>query len=108
MQFSYPRFVRLLLASTSVVLIFILVGCGNSSIVGKWRMSGTENETIWEFSSNGAVRVGEVRGKYKFGDQERIKIETPFSTTVYVVKVSSDQLVLEQPGGPKLEFTRLP
>jgi len=54
------------------------------------------------------VRVGDVRGKYKFGDQERIKIETPFSTTVYVVKVSSDQLVLEQPGGPKLEFTRLP
>jgi outer membrane biogenesis lipoprotein LolB len=108
MQFSCPRFVRLLLASTAVVLIFILAGCGNSSIVGKWRMSGTENETIWEFSSNGAVRVGEVRGKYKFGDQERIKIETPFSTTVYVVKVSSDQLVLEQPGGPKLEFTRLP
>jgi len=108
MRFSCPRFVRLLLPSTSVVLIFILAGCGNSSIVGKWRMSGTENQTIWEFSSNGAVRVGDVRGKYKFGDQERIKIETPFSTTVYVVKVSSDQLVLEQPGGPKLEFTRLP
>ena len=108
MRFSCPRFVRLLLPSTSVVLIFILAGCGNSSIVGKWRMSGTENQTIWEFSSNGAVRVGEVRGKYKFGDQERIKIETPFSTTVYVVKVSSDQLVLEQPDGPKLEFTRLP
>ena len=82
--------------------------CGNSSLVGKWRMSGTEDQTIWEFSSNGAVRVGDVRGKYKFGDQERIKIETPFSTAVYVVKVSSDQLVLEQPGGPKLEFTRLP
>ena len=108
MRFSCPRFVRLLLPSTSVVLIFILAGCGNSSIVGKWRMSGTEDQTIWEFSSNGAVRVGDVRGKYKFGDQERIKIETPFSTTVYVVKVSSDQLVLEQPGGPKLEFTRLP
>jgi len=108
MRFSCPRFVRLLLPSTSVVLIFILAGCGNSSIVGKWRMSGTEDQTIWEFSSNGAVRVGEVRGKYKFGDQERIKIETPFSTTVYVVKVSSDQLVLEQPDGPKLEFTRLP
>ena len=108
MRFSCPRFVRLLLPSTSVVLIFILAGCGNSSIVGKWRMSGTEDQTIWEFSSNGAVRVGEVRGKYKFGDQERIKIETPFSTAVYVVKVSSDQLVLEQPGGPKLEFTRLP
>ena len=108
MRFSCPRVVRLLLPSPSVILLFVLAGCGNSSIVGKWRMSGTENQTIWEFSSNGAVRVGDVRGKYKFGDQERIKIETPFSTTVYVVKVSSDQLVLEQPGGPKLEFTRLP
>ena len=106
MRFSCDRVVRLLLPAASVVLIFVLVGCGNSSIVGKWRMSGTENQTIWEFSSNGAVRVGEVRGKYKFGDQGRIKIETPFATTVYLVNVSSDQLVLQEPGGSKLEFTR--
>lgn len=107
MRFSCPRFVRLLLPPTSVVLIFILAGCGNSSIVGKWRMSGTENQTIWEFFSNGAVRVGEVRGKYKFGDQKRIKIETPFATTVYVVNLSNDQLELQEPDGAKLEFTRV-
>ena len=51
--------------------------------------------------------VGEIRGKYKFGNQDRIKIETPFATTVYVVNLSSDQLVLEDLGGSKLEFTRL-
>ena len=84
-----------------------MVGCGNSTIVGKWRMSGAENQTVWEFSSNGSVLVGEVRGRYKFGDQDRIKIETPFSTTVYQVKISSDQLVLQEPGGYKLEFTRI-
>jgi hypothetical protein len=84
-----------------------MAGCGNSSIVGKWRMSGAENQTVWEFLSNGAVIVGEVRGKYKFGDQGRIKIETPFATTVYLVQLSSDQLVLQEPGGSKLEFTRL-
>jgi hypothetical protein len=69
-------------------------------------MSGAENQTVWEFSSNGAVLLGEVRGRYKFGDQDRIKIETPFATTVYLVKLSSDQLVLQEPGGSKLEFTR--
>jgi hypothetical protein len=70
-------------------------------------MSGAENQTIWEFSSNGSVLVGEVRGRYKLGNQERIKIETPFATTVYLVKVSSDQLVLQELGGSKLEFTRI-
>jgi hypothetical protein len=101
-----PR-ARLLSAICSAVVLLFLTGCGNSTIVGKWRMSGAENQTIWEFSSNGSVLVGEVRGRYKFGDQDRIKIETPFSTAVYQVKISSDQLVLQEPGGPKLEFTRM-
>jgi hypothetical protein len=94
--------------AASVALVFILTGCGNSNIVGKWRMSGGDNQTVWEFLSNGSVIVGEVRGRYKFGDQDRIKIQTPFSTAVYVVQVSGDQLVLQEPGGSKLEFTRVP
>ena len=97
----------MLLAAASAVLLFVMAGCGNSSIVGKWRLSGTENQIIWEFLSNGSVIVGEVRGRYKFGDQDRIKIQTPFATTVYVVNLSSDQLVLQEPGGSKLEFTRI-
>ena len=70
-------------------------------------MSGSENQTVWEFLSNGSVLVGEVHGRYKFGDQDRIKIETPFATTVYLMKVSSDQLVLQELSGSKLEFTRV-
>ena len=85
MRFGFPRRVRLLLVPASAVLLFVMAGCGNSSIVGKWRMSGAENQTVWEFSGNGSVLVGEVRGRYKFGDQDRIKIETPFATTVYLV-----------------------
>jgi hypothetical protein len=53
------------------------------------------------------VLVGDVRGRYKFGDHDRIKIETPISTTVYGVDLSSDQLVLQDSGGSKLEFTRV-
>jgi hypothetical protein len=70
-------------------------------------MSGAENQTVWEFSGNGSVLVGEVRGRYKLGNQDRIKIETPFATTVYLVSVSSDELVLQELGGSKLEFTRV-
>jgi hypothetical protein len=95
------------LAPVSAGLLFVLASCGNSSIVGKWRMSGAENQTVWEFSGNGSVLVGEVRGRYKFGDQGRIKIETPFATTVYLVTLSTDQLVLQELGGSKLEFTRV-
>ena len=69
-------------------------------------MAGS-NATVWEFFSNGVVLVGDVHGRYKFGDQDRIKIETPFATTVYLVKISSDQLVLQEPGGSKLEFTKI-
>jgi hypothetical protein len=97
---------RLLSVIASTIVLVVLAGCGNSTIAGKWRMSGAENQTVWEFTSNGSVLVGEVRGRYKFGDQDRIKIETPFSTTVYRVKISSDQLVLQEPDGSKLEFTR--
>ena len=107
MRFGFPRRARLLLVPASAILLLVMAGCGNSSIVGKWRMSGAENQTIWEFSDNGSVRVGEVRGRYKFGDQDRIKIETPFATTVYVVTLSNDQLVLQELGGSKLEFRRV-
>ena len=98
---------RLLSVIALAIVLFALAGCGNSSIVGKWRMSGAENQTVWEFSGNGSVLVGEVRGRYKFGGENRIKIETPFATTVYLVTLSNDQLVLQEIGGSKLEFTRV-
>ena len=91
----------------AITLLFTMAGCGNSTIVGKWRMMGGTNATLWEFSANGAVLVGDVRGRYKFGDQGRIKIETPFATTVYLMKISGDRMTLQEPGGSKLEFTRI-
>jgi len=89
------------------VLSCAITGCGNPKITGKWRMSGGSDATIWEFSGNGVVLVGDTRGRYRFGDQDRIKIETPFATTVYLVKISGDHLLLQEPGGSKLEFTRI-
>ena len=89
------------------MLLSAIPGCGNSTILGKWRMSGGSNATVWEFSKNGAVLVGDVRGRYRFGDQDRIKIETRFATTVYQMEISGDRMTLREPGGSKLEFTRI-
>jgi len=84
-----------------------MTGCGNPTIVGKWRMSGGSSATVWEFSNNGSVLIGDIRGRYRFGDQDRIKIETPFATSVYQMEISGDRMILREPGGPKLEFTRI-
>src|SRR3954449_8602709 len=107
MGFVFFQRVRLALLPLLVVLVLLMPACGKSSIVGKWRMSGTEDQTVWEFSSNGSVLAGELRGRYTFGDHERLKIQTPFATTVYVVNRTNDQLVLQDLGGSKLEFTRI-
>jgi hypothetical protein len=84
-----------------------MAGCGNSTIVGKWRMMGGSNAILWEFSPNGVVLVGDVRGRYKLGHENRIKIQTPFATAVYQMKISGDRLTLQELGGSKLEFTRI-
>ena len=104
------RFSQLKISLRITALAFLaaaMVSCGNGSIVGKWRMSGGSNATVWEFKTNGAVLVGDVSGRYRFGTQDRIKIETPFATTVYQMKISGDQMILQEPGGSELEFTRI-
>jgi hypothetical protein len=88
-------------------LLFAMTGCGNSSVVGKWRLMGGSNAILWEFSANGVVLVGDVRGRYKLGHEDRIKIETRFATAVYQMKISGDRMTLQELGGSKLEFTRM-
>lgn len=69
-------------------------------------MSQDANAITWEFSKNGSVLIGNTRGKYSFGDNNRIKIETPFATSVYQMEFQGDRMILREPNGPKLEFTR--
>src|ERR1041384_1193584 len=90
----------------AIFFLCVMTGCGNSGIVGKWRMSGTSDAIVWEFFGNGAVLVGDVRGKYQFGDQGRIKIETPFAISVYQLKISGARMTLRGSRGSKLEFPR--
>jgi hypothetical protein len=91
----------------AIALAFVMAGCGRSTIVGKWRLMGGSNAILWEFSANGVVLVGDVRGRYKLGHEDRIKIETPFATAVYQMKVSGDRMTLQELGGSKLEFTKI-
>ncbi len=107
MPFIFVRHTSWLWITTSTVLLCAMAGCGNSTIVGKWRMSGSSSAMVWEFSKNGSVLIGNVRGKYTFGDQNRVKIETPFATSVYLMEISGDHMILREPNGPKLEFTRI-
>jgi hypothetical protein len=104
---SSSQFTPRLKLVVAIALVFTITGCGNPTIVGKWRLMGGSNAILWEFSANGAVLVGDVRGRYKFGDQDRIKIETPFATTVYQMKISGDRMTLQELGGSKLEFARM-
>jgi hypothetical protein len=107
MPFNITQSKALLQIAVVSILLCLMAGCGNPSIIGKWRMSGGANATVWEFSQNGSLLIGNVRGRYRFGDQDRIKIETPFATTVYQMEISGDRMTLREPGGSKLEFTRL-
>ena len=61
----------------------------------------------WEFFEDTSVMMGTTRGKYTLGDSGRVKIQTPFGTSVYQVEVSGDQMTLRDPNGSKLEFTKL-
>ena len=106
MRFWFYRSKSSCRAITSAALLCIVAGCGNSSIVGKWRMYGSD-ATVWEFKSNGAILLGDVSGRYRFGDQDRIKIETPYATSVYQLEISGDHMTLQEPGGATLEFTRI-
>jgi hypothetical protein len=62
---------------------------------------------VWEFSSDGSVLMGTNRGRYSFGDNNRIKIETSTYTSVYQMELVGDKVTLKAPSGSKLEFTRV-
>ena len=97
---------RVILASA--LFLYGLAGCGSSQndIVGKWSTAGDSSAMVWEFSKDGSVLMGGTRGKYSFGDNERIKIQTRFGTSVYQMEFAGNQMTLKDPTGSKLVFTK--
>jgi hypothetical protein len=100
---------RLAAAAFLGVSFCILSGCGGKTheLVGRWRISSEPNAMVWEFSSDGSVLMGANRGRYSFGDNSRIKIETSFSTSVYQMEIAGDKMTLKEPSGSKLVLTRV-
>jgi hypothetical protein len=99
---------RVQLALIALAALVCAIGCGGPSrdIVDKWSTSGDANAMVWD-SPNGSVLIGSDQGGYSFGDQNRIKIQTPFGTSIYQMELSSDHLTLKPPNGSKLELTRI-
>ena len=105
MGFVFARWKSLTLLAA---LLNAMSGCGGPAhdILGKWKTADA-SAIVWEFSPNGAVLVGKDKGRYSFGDQQRIKIQTSFATSVYQMQIAGDHMTLTSPSGLKLEFTRM-
>lgn len=103
--------VTLRLVRTMVVIgiLSAMIGCDRSrqDIAGKWRAGSESNPMVWEFANDGSVQMGSIRGRYSFGDRDRIKIETSGATSVYQIELVGDHMTLKDPSGSKLEFTKL-
>ena len=104
-MFALHKSQRVIIASA--VVFCLMAGCGGPShdIIGKWRTSDA-GAMVWEFSKNGSVLIGSTRGRYIL-DRNRVKIETPFATSLYQVEFSGDRMILREPKAFKLEFTRI-
>lgn len=86
-------------------MLWTAASCGSSrNLVGKWQMSGTS--VVWEFFSNGAVQIGDSKGRYRL-DGDRVKIEQGFATSVYQMEFAGDNLILRGSGNSRLEFTKV-
>ena len=97
------------IAASVLVSFCLITGCGGNArnIVGTWRTSTDPNAMIWKFSSDGSVLMGANRGRYSFGDNNRIKIETSIATSVYQIELVGDRMTLKEPSGSKLVLTRV-
>jgi hypothetical protein len=107
MPFIFARHQSRLAMTAVAILVWIIAGCGGPAraLAGKWRMADS-SATVWEFSKNGSVLIGSTQGRYTL-DRNRVKIETPFATSLYQMEFSGDHLTLRPPKGSKLEFTRI-
>jgi hypothetical protein len=99
----------LLLRIAAVAILFALVACGGikGQIIGQWKVTSDTSGLVWEFAENGVVTSGDMRGKYSLGDRNRLKIQTPFATFVYEVKLAGNRMTWKNLSGSQTELTRV-
>ncbi len=109
MPFSFARYKFQLVITAMAVLLWAMAGCGGPSneLAGKWQMSGDPKASVWEFSETGSIVIGNTRGRYSLGDNNRVKIQTPYATVVYHMEFWGDHMILTEVNGAKLAFNRI-
>lgn len=102
---------RLILTALAVlVLSLALQSCDSSQkqIVGKWRVDGGAADVVWEFRENGNVITSSgTPGRYSFGDNNRLKIQTGAATFVHQIELSGDQMTWRDMSGGVTQLSRI-
>ena len=100
---------NLYVISVALIALLALSSCDKKyeRIAGKWSVIGTADPMIWEFTDDGKAITGDSRGRYNFGDNDKIKIETPSATFVYTVEFSGDRMIWKTVQGSKIELKRV-
>jgi hypothetical protein len=96
-------------AVTLLALVFGLVSCDSTQkqIVGKWRVQGS-TDAVWDFQANGSVTTTSGGpGRYSFGDNNRLKIQTPSATFVQQIELRGDQMTWRDMNGAVTQLSRV-
>lgn len=93
----------------AVAIIFALAACtdAKSQVIGQWKVTSDTSALVWEFAEDGTVTSGDMRGRYSFGSQNRLKIQTPFATFVYQVELAGNKMTWKNPNGSKTDLMRV-
>jgi hypothetical protein len=94
----------------ALAVLFTLSGCNSPKdrIVGRWEVQGGTNPMVWEFAKNGAVKSGNISGKYTFASSDRLKIQTQFATFVYSIRMDGDTMTWTEPNGTRTQLKKVP
>lgn len=93
-----------------IVSLALLQSCDSSQkqIVGKWRVEGGAADVVWEFQANGTVVTSSgAPGRYSFGDNNRLKIQTPSATFVHQMEIQGDRMTWRDMSGTATQLTRV-
>ena len=106
---NFLKLSKTICLTSAALLLFILPGCGGPSrqIVGKWKTTGAGGDVTWEFFSNGTLKEDTTSGRYTFGDNQRIKVQTSAATFVYQYEIHGDAMTWTALDGAKTNFARL-
>jgi hypothetical protein len=102
---------RTALAIVSLLtLCFAVSSCDSSQkqIVGKWRVEGGAADVVWEFQPNGTVVTSSgAPGRYSFGDNNRLKIQTSAATFVHQIELRGDEMTWRDMSGGVTRLSRV-